>query len=522
MKHRNFKKDYLILALIIGAAILARVFTIWVGRPEFVGWFSHTYYYFVEVRGILENGALVYSDMPLLFYIYALISKILIFFGVEQKLAIVTSTRFVMSVFPALTAIPIYLLIKSINDKNNLNKKHWLLVIISTILPLTLTHLPEILQKNMFALVLFVFLQLAIYQLLKSYNHKKLFFVIFLTLLIFLSHLGTLAATLIYFFAIITAYLINSGNFKKTLLCLIGFFVLAGIFILGIYFLDISRFNRIIYYFATSISNSQIGLLFLSQTILEKLQFFGAITFTGLIAYLFYWIYHKFKNELNKPDKIFLSSNFIFIILLLFPLLDVDLLVRFILFIPISVIIIQIYLFKYLRKKWIKNVLVGLFLFVCATTAFGEFMGIFMRNANNKQIQQEIGSIKDKGIFLPNDFVITKYAVNPMCNWFFNTKAGLITSLNKEDFNKHRKIFILNPTDGQIPKENLKNLVNKKIETEADKYEIMRSNILIPNRSNQILQTENIEIYEIKSPPENWKFDSNGYWVGYLNDYQNP
>ncbi len=48
------------LLLIILAAIITRVFTLWLGRPEFAGWFNHTYYYFVEVRGLLEQGSLPY------------------------------------------------------------------------------------------------------------------------------------------------------------------------------------------------------------------------------------------------------------------------------------------------------------------------------------------------------------------------------------------------------------------------------------------------------------------------------
>ncbi len=518
MNNLIFKKDWLILALIISTIILLRVFTIWIGRPEFVGWFSHTYYYFVEVQGVLQNNSLVYSDMPLLFYIYAIISKILIYFGVAPKLAIVTSTRLVMSVTPALTALPVYFLIKLINKGKHLTKLHWLLVLVSTLLPLSITHLPEILQKNMFGLVLFTFLQLAIYKLLKTYSHIKMLCVFILTLSILLTHLGTFGVTLFFFVAVITATFITKERAdKKTLLWLFSTPIFAGFSIYLIYLIDVSRFNRIVYYLGRSISNSQIGKIYSSETIIEKLQFLAAAIFTTLVVYLLYRLYKLKLKELPKIDKIFLLSNIIFIYLLLFPLFDVDLIVRFILFISLPIIIIQIYLLKYLQRNWVKNALVGLFVLVCATMTFGEVMGVLMRNANNRLIHQEIVTIKNKHIFESNDFVITKYGVNPICNWFFEIKSGLITSLNKTDFQNHRKVYILNPIEGRISPETVKNLTNKPIITESEKYEVMRNNIIIPKQAKPVYTSETIEIFELESPPKNWKFDSNGNWVGYSN-----
>mgnify|MGYP000011713989 CR=1 FL=1 len=88
MKNQSLRKEFLTLGMIVCIAILARVFTIWIGRPEFVGWFSHTYYYFVEVRSLLENGALAYPDMPLLFLVYAFFAKILLYLGIDSKIAL--------------------------------------------------------------------------------------------------------------------------------------------------------------------------------------------------------------------------------------------------------------------------------------------------------------------------------------------------------------------------------------------------------------------------------------------------
>ena len=59
------------LSLLILIAFTIRVIIIWLTRPEFVGWFNHTYYYYVQTRGLIENGHLPFPEMPLLFYLYS-------------------------------------------------------------------------------------------------------------------------------------------------------------------------------------------------------------------------------------------------------------------------------------------------------------------------------------------------------------------------------------------------------------------------------------------------------------------
>jgi len=88
------------LSILILIAFIVRVIVIWVGRPEFVGWFNHTYYYYVQTRGLLENGSLPFPEMPLLFYIYSFTANLLNWFGVEINAAIVSATRFWMCLIP--------------------------------------------------------------------------------------------------------------------------------------------------------------------------------------------------------------------------------------------------------------------------------------------------------------------------------------------------------------------------------------------------------------------------------------
>ena len=119
------KKDKKILSAIVLFAILVRLLFLWVGRPVFVGWFNHTYYYYVEVRGLLEQGVLPYNDMPLLFYIYAFVAKLLVGMGLEVDSAIVASTRLCMSIVPSLIPIPVYAVVAGIRGERPFGKNQW-------------------------------------------------------------------------------------------------------------------------------------------------------------------------------------------------------------------------------------------------------------------------------------------------------------------------------------------------------------------------------------------------------------
>lgn len=111
--------------------------------------------------------------------------------------------------------------------------------------------------------------------------------------------------------------------------------------------------------------------------------------------------------------------------------------------------------------------------------------------------------------------MITRYGVNPICNWFFESKSGLITALSKEDFINHRKVFILNPAGGEAISDTRQKAATEMPLTENEKYAIMRQNILVPGGINPIFKTDNFEVFELTEPPDNWVFDSEGLWQGY-------
>ncbi|MEZ5345175.1 MAG: hypothetical protein R2681_06405 [Pyrinomonadaceae bacterium] len=508
-------REKILLAAIIAAGILVRVFTIWIGRPEFAGWFNHTYYYFVEVRGILENGSMPFGDLPLLFYFYALIARIMIFFGAGTEFAVVNSTRLVMSVVPALTALPVFAFLKSLNAGQTLRFRHWLLVFSGAFLPLSLTHMPELLQKNALGLLLFTALLTSAYSALKRSSPAKIGLIIVIAVLIVLTHLGTLIAAGLFGIALAAALFLTERDVRKTGLAVSAIVLFSAGSLSAVYLFDPARFGRIFVFIKSSVTNSLLGLLFSGSDWSEKLQVFAAIVFPILIIYFLYRIYRNRISEMPKADKIFWLANIIFCYFIGAPIIDTDVIPRLILFLIIPVIFILGFYLKYSERQWV-NLLLPAALSLCLLVmTFGEVMGAVMRNGNHAAVYKEITALAEKQKFSSGDLIITKYGVTEICNWFFKTKSTLITSFNKNDLEKYDRVFILVPVEGEentgVPSDE----AETGLMSDADKYRLTRRNVLIPAEMEPVYETEHFRLFEIEKPPQNWKFDGSGNWAGY-------
>lgn len=509
------KKDKLVLLLIILTAIVVRVLFIWIDRPEFVGWFNHTYYYFVEVKGLLENGKLPFPDMPLIFYIYALTAKILIRFGTDFRSAIVISTRLWMSVIPALISIPVYLTLLSITNEEKLRKSLWAIVFVSAILPLSLMHVPELLQKNAFGLLLLAVFMFFSKRFLTKFNLKNLLFLVSIFLLIVFTHFGTTGVTILYLISISLAFLHLKKISKKNIFLISSSVVVPFILSVGgIYFTDSQRYERILFYIQNSFNTSFLGLLLSPSTNFnQKIIVLFAILIPVLLVVFLFQLYKKNKKTISEENKLFWLSNIIFIYLLMMPIYDQLLFGRLALYTYLPLLFIITFILQFsINKTWIRKGILIIVVFGALLMAFGEFMNDKFRNRDVDKIYNDLLKIKEKQNFHSNDLIITKYGAEHVCIWFLETKAGLITSLNISDFDKYENIYILNPIENSFNNEENKNYEEL---NRLNEFQIMSQNIMKPKDAEIIYKSEYIQLLFLDSVPEEWKFDLNGNWISY-------
>ena len=504
------KQETKILSFLITIAFVVRILVLWISRPEFVGWFNHTYYYYVETKGLLQDGHLPFPDMPLLFYLYAATSKLLTWFGIELNTAIVISIRFWMSLIPSLLPIPIYHTFKSTIKERPLPKWIWVLIFATAFYPLTILHMPEFLQKNMLGMLLLAFFIWQSKSLFNKFNIIKLLIICFLFISIILTHYGTSAVTLLYLASIsIVLFIHKSRNIKLKIL--LGLFLGLSITLVTFYFLDIQRFNRIGYYIDRVFDSSSLGLLFSASDPDKFTTLFMLLVPLILVSLLFKW-YKSVRISLGEENSLFWLACIIFSYSLILPIYEPLLMARFVNYLGLPIIFILAFLVAhYIKKTWQKRLVLGVVITGILTVGFGDIISSFWHNKNKDLIYEDIVKMDNTINFTTNDLIITRNGVEHISNWFLNTKSSLITSFNVEDLNKYDRVFLLNPTKGAM---RLPSNTNKSIQW----YNYMLSNIQIPSNAKEMYISEHIELYVIESRPKEWSFDEQGNWINYQNE----
>lgn len=497
-----------ILISIVFCAFIARVFLIWIGRPEFVGWFNHTYYFYVQTRELLETGNLAFPDMPLLFHLYTATSKMLTWFGLESHSAIVNASRFWMCAIPALIPIPVYAILRNIYEEVSIPNWIWALVFVSAFYPLTLVHHPEFLQKNMLGLLLLALLMLQTKILIDQYSLKRVALFIIIFFLIILTHFGSAGAAILYVCAILISMWIHKKKAWSIKVSLGLVFGLASA-LLPFYFLDIQRFERISSYMYRIADSSILGLLFSAN---DPDKFTTIIMFLLPLGctILFYRIFKKNRKQLSLSNSTFWLGNIIFFYLLLLPIYEPLLMARFVSYLTLPLIFIVVYtILNVIELKIWKRALVSLAVFGTLFIAAGDITSLFMHNKNKEAAYLDLLNMKENIDFSDKDLILTRNGAEHIANWFLKSKSSLITSFNSSDLYKYERIFIMNPTEGAMKIQSITNVDNQK-------YNYMLSNIEEPADAEVVYNSDHIKLIQIKHLPTEWKLDNKGNWIGYL------
>ncbi len=410
-----------ILVLITGTAIAARAIAIWLTRPEFVGWFNHSYYYWVQALGVLENGRLPFADLPLVFYLYAGMARLVQLAGLETQPAIVQVSRGLMSMFPALVALPVFAIVRRVFTDRPLRAEAWLLVVVAAFLPLTFAHIPELLQKNAVGLLLLAVLMHLTYAWLQRRTRAILVAAVLVFALIALTHLGTLLVAGLYLLALVLATAHDEGDrarLRSSSLLLIGAAALAVAFV-SVF--DYASLARIAHYAASSLPNSLIGQVLSASSAGAALVLSAGIIGPAVLAWLLYRAYLLRMQVLDAPDRVFWLACLLWSWLLVFPLIDLDIVPRLVLFLPLPALVVAAFHFRCSGRRKLRLAVAGLAAAGALLMTFGEIVNLLMLYPEKDEIHAELIDLRERYDLIDSDFVLTQYAVNPACNWVLGT-----------------------------------------------------------------------------------------------------
>ena len=509
----RLKSSTVLLAIVMAAAV-TRVFTIWIGRAEFTGWFNHTYYYFVQVRGLVEGGSLPYPDMPLLFFVDAVVARGLVGIGLDLDAAVVAATRLTMCVVPALIPLPVYGIVKGLNGPDPIRRKQWALIALAGFVPLSTSYLPEVLQKNMLGLLLLSILILSSQRLLARRELGDAIVSVIVALAIVLTHYGSFAAMMLYGTALVLAVSVVQRAPRRTLLLVLGLASGGALGVALIAALDAQRYHRLLAYARDSLSHSLVAeVAYPTAGRVQALVSLAVILLFYSLLLGAHTISSRSMSTRPTADQTLFLANVIFSGLLVLPLLDQLLMGRLALFasVPLLIVIIHVESYATVRPRWKAAGVALLVAFVAALT-FGELISARIHNANQEEILVDLEELRLRHPFGPDDLVVARTGVDHVCNWFYGVRAGVITSLTLDDFERYENVFVLNPLDGTSSSGSGE---GRNADTEADRYRIMRSNIPKPRDLAPLFVTDNLELFRLEGPPTEWQFGPDGRFLSY-------
>lgn len=193
-------------------------------------------YYPLQVRYILSNGYMGFSDMPLLFYVDAFLIKFISFLGVSlTDTLILNVVKIVDSISLPLLLLPLFNIIQLEGSK--VSKMMVMSVTSFAVLSFSPLILTSDLQKNALSIT---FLFCFIAYLLSYLNNKKKVDIILSMLFLFLtglSHFGT-AVIAILFSVLLIGYV-----YKRKAIVPLSLLIITSLIVVFVF--DVSRFNRL-------------------------------------------------------------------------------------------------------------------------------------------------------------------------------------------------------------------------------------------------------------------------------------
>lgn len=496
------------LLTIMACAFFSRAIFLWWTRPEFMGWFNHAPWYWVQTRGLLSEGQLPFGDLPLLFHIYAALSRLLMSMGLEMDSAIINAQRLVMCATPALLVVPCWWVIRKLHDQHPLGWAGWLLVVLAAFLPLTFAHMPELLQKNMLGLMLLATLMAASYAALDRPAWG--FFGLLVFALITLTHLGTLATAALWILAMTIAVALTSNKKRRPLAWLaIALACLALAFVLWPLF-DPDTTDRIRVFILEGWRRSLAGSLFSPSPMLHPGLVLALLALmAGLLGALFYAWFRGAAGRHGHHGTFWLA-NLIFIALLVLPTYDHEVAVRFILYLPLPLLFVLAFQLRRGRPPWVGRTLTLLAAAAMLLLTVGEVANLFRPVPDKTQVQSQLAALKQREQLTDQDLIIAPYAVAPVANWFLGTDSTLVTHFQRSDFDNYHRVAVLNSGrelpagDGDM----------ESVRTTAERYAAMRQAVPLPPGLSPDPAFDQFRYIPLEEIPATWRFDAAGRWAG--------
>jgi hypothetical protein len=404
-------------------------------------------YYAFQVKSLFENYRLGFSDMPFVFYLEALIAKIISFFSpADFKSTIILASKITDSIIPPILAVPLFLLSKAALQDLRWSKLIAVYVLCAfSVLYLTfIVILASDFHKNAIGLIFIAFSLYFMYKYSLLKNRRDFIWATLFFGLCLLTHVGCFGALLVFIITFLFMKVIQKkGNFKKyknKLIIGILFFIVI-VALLAV--IDRTRFARFITFISSPLTffeNPVILFLVDGQPVIRGLVLVNFIvlnllSITGTI-YLFIR-----RKRFDPNERIFVLGIAFTALFLSSPLIGLEWSERFMNISAVFIVVEFIFIYKVLTNRIIR--IAGLSFFVLTMVYSSRPAMLGKRSHITETAYQELKKIKQHVKFKDKTILITRHGLEWWSGFLLDTKIGQDFSLTKSEFDNYDDVYVL-------------------------------------------------------------------------------
>ena len=447
--HRKNSINWIILGLIILIAIFIRWQTNFDSKlmPG-----VNALYYPIQVRSLIEKGYLAYPDFPLLFWIEAVIARLLFLFKLGSLSdCIILASKTFDSIAPTFSAIPVFLLVREWQNKGS--NIEWFALISSafSVLYFSALVMTSDFQKNAFGTVWIYFFLYFLYRSLKINEWKNYVFTGISFILVALTHIGSFGLALLFLLIIAVALLFSKRVKRRAILIssVIILTVLIATLSVLYFFVDSVRIERLfssIFQFKL-FENSLISLLINKHPIPiapHDLANMIIINIIGIIGLVF--IIHR-KDLLHTPEWLIVLGAIISSLIMSSVIIGQEWFNRLLMMAYIPASLVLSFLIIEMNNTTGKRIISG---FAIMLLLISIAMGIFAKRppSISEEAYLELNQINQVIDKPSNTLIVARHGLEWWVAWILRTHVAQDKAINPETWEHYDEVLFLEQIAG--------------------------------------------------------------------------
>ncbi|MFH0761153.1 MAG: hypothetical protein V2A67_06590 [Bacteroidota bacterium] len=448
-------------------------------------------YYPLLSRNLLEYGSIRYPDAPLVHWLTAGLSWMIgVVSGLSKDHAAILSVRLLDSLIPPLACIPVFLYAYRFVPGES--RKVAISVIMSSFSIMYLSPLVILSSDMLKNSVGLVFLTSFLFYALRAINSsdKRDYLIAFLFLILTgLTHIGSFAVAVAFVLIaglVILLRSLKSVDINRIILILIS---LSVIILISFALLrnDPGRLSRVQSIWLNPLRLFESPYLFLllngqnpySGFLWHNFLLVNLLSIAGVLIVLFNLRKLSFRERACALSlsllSLFLSS----------PLIGIEWALRYQLMAYLPVIFLYIYIFRFIKNKFVQYGLITFFGLLTLISGIGGFTAI-REPAITTESYQDLKRIRDSVEIRGDDLVIARHGLEWWTGWVLRCRTGKEYCLRQSDWERYPDIYLLRQVKGN----NYTDLMG------SNQF----SEFMIPESSVQVYSSDLFNLYRLNRP----------------------